>query len=83
MPVVPQTAVLENPQGKFVYTLDKNNLPAITPITVSGQDKYNWIVESGLKIGDNIVVDGLQKIIPGKPVKIVDKETMDKLKSNK
>ena len=83
VPVVPQTAVLENPQGKFVYTLDKNNLPAITPITVSGQDKYNWIVESGLKIGDNIVVDGLQKIIPGKPVKIVDKETMDKLKSNK
>jgi membrane fusion protein (multidrug efflux system) len=81
VPVVKQTAVLANPQGKYVYTLDKDNIPQITQITVSGQDKDCWIVESGLKTGDTIVVDGLQKIIPGKPVNVVDKDAMAKIKS--
>lgn len=80
VPVVKQTAVLENPQGKFVYTLDKNNLPIITQIKVSGQYEDCWIVESGLNIGDKILVEGIQKVIPEKPVKIVDKDTMDKSK---
>lgn len=79
VPIVKQTAVLENPQGKYVYTLDKNNLPQITPIKVSGQYNDCWIVESGLKVGDKIIVEGIQKIIPEKPVKIVDKSTMEKV----
>lgn len=80
VPAVPQTAVLENPQGKFVYTLDKNNLPVITQIKTSGQYKDCWIVESGLNIGDKVLMEGIQKVIPEKPVKIVDKETMGKTK---
>jgi membrane fusion protein (multidrug efflux system) len=70
-PVIPQTAVLENPQGKYVYTLE-GNIPKITQIKTSGQYKNNWIVESGLKKGDKIITGGLQKVIPQMPVKITE-----------
>lgn len=79
VPVVPQTAVLENPQGKYVYTLDSKGLPQITQIKIAGQYKDNWIVAEGLKKGDKIISNGIQKVIPDKPVKVVDKATMAKM----
>lgn len=82
VPIVPQTAVLENPQGKFVYTLNEKNLPQITPIKTSGQYKDNWIVTEGVKKGDKILTDGLQKVIPDRPVKVVTKEEMENIKNN-
>lgn len=72
VPIVPQTAVLENPQGKYVYTINDKNIPAITPIKTAGQYKNNWIIESGVKAGDTIITGGLQKVIPDVPVKIED-----------
>lgn len=77
VPIVPQTVVLENPQGKYVYTL-KGNIPEITMIKTAGQYKNNWIVESGLKKGDKIITGGLQKVIPDVPVRVVDEATMKK-----
>lgn len=81
VPIVPQTAVLENPQGKYVYTVNSKNIPDITFIKTSGQYKNNWIIDSGLKIGDKIIVGGLQKVIPDVPVKVVDETTFNKLKN--
>lgn len=75
VPVVPQTAVMENPEGKYVYTIDKDGTAQITMIKIAGQYKDNWIVKSGLKKGDKIIVDGLQKVIPDQKVRIVDKVT--------
>lgn len=70
VPIVDQTAVLENPQGKYVYKMD-GNIPRIAYIKTAGQYKNSWIVESGIDIGDKIVTGGLQKVIPEQPVKIV------------
>lgn len=81
IPVVPQTAVQENQAGKFVYRLDEENLPQLVYIKTKGQSGNDWIVEEGLKKGDKIVTDGLQKVVPGKPVTIVTKEEMEKIKS--
>lgn len=78
VPIVPQTAVLENPQGKYVYTLD-GNVPKITQIKTAGQYKDNWIVESGLKKGDKIIIGGIQKVIPDRPVKVVDAKTLEEM----
>lgn len=78
VPIVPQTAVMENPQGKYVYKIsDSKNTPEIAPIKVNGQYKDNWIVEDGLKKGDKILTGGLQKVIPDRPVKIVDEHTFN------
>lgn len=74
VPIVPQTAVLENPQGKYVYKLNDKNIPEIITIKTAGQYKNNWIVEEGLQKGDKIITGGLQKIIPDSPVNIVNCE---------
>lgn len=81
VPIVPQTAVLENPQGKYVYMLNDKNIPEITFIKTSGQYKDNWIVDSGVKKGDKIIVGGLQKVIPDVPVNAVDEATYKKLQT--
>lgn len=80
-PIVPQIAVQENQEGKYVYILDENDLPALTYIKVNGQQGDNWIITKGVKAGDRLITDGIQKVVPGKPVKIVSKEEMAKQKS--
>lgn len=80
-PIVPQIAVLENQEGKYVYILGDDDLPVLTYIKVNGQKGDNWIVTKGLKAGDRVITDGIQKVTPGKPVKVVSKEEMEKQKS--
>ena len=85
VPVVPIVAVQENQEGKFVYKLDSKNLPVLTYIKVQGQNAENWIVKEGLLQGDRVIVDGILKVIPGNPVKIISKEKMnsEKIKNEK
>lgn len=82
IPVVQQTAVQENQAGKYVYKLDASGIPQLTYIKTNGQDGDCWIVEDGLKKGDKIVTDGLQKVTPGRPVTIVSEDEMKKLKQS-
>lgn len=74
VPVVPLIAVQENQEGKYVYTFDENNMPKITYIKVNGQTGDNWIVKEGLQKGDKIILEGVMKVIPGAPVKVVTKK---------
>ncbi len=76
VPIVSQTVVMENPQGKYVYKLNDKNIPEIKAIKTAGQYKDNWIVESGLKKGDKIITGGMQKIIPNVPVKVIEEEKL-------
>lgn len=80
VPVVPQTAVMENQAGKYVYKMDENDLPQLVYIKTGGQNGSKWIVEDGLKKGDRIVTEGLQKVKPAKPVTIISPEEMLKIK---
>lgn len=79
VPVVPIVAVQENQEGKYVYTIYETGMPKLTYIKVQGQSGDNWIVKDGLKAGDRVIVDGILKVTPGTPVKIVSKEEMAKL----
>ncbi len=81
VPVVPLVAVQENQAGKYVYKLDENDLPQLTYIKTKGQNGDTWIVEDGLKKGDRIVTNGLQKLTPGRPVTIVSQEEMKKIEA--
>ena len=74
-PVVPQTAVQENQAGKYVYKIDDKGLPQLTYIKIGAQNGTSWIVNEGLKAGDRVVIDGIQKVVPGQPVTI--KTTID------
>lgn len=83
VPVVPIVAVQENQEGKYVYTIDNKGLPKLTYIKTQGQSGDNWIVKDGLKHGDKVIVEGILKVTPGSPVKIVSKEQMEVIKTKK
>ncbi|MGB0835150.1 MAG: efflux RND transporter periplasmic adaptor subunit [Psychrobium sp.] len=83
--VVPQRAVLDNGLGKFVYVMAKNEqgmdvaLPAPVVVGEWVQEQQGdtitngWIIRSGLKTGDKVIVDGMARIFfPGMPVRLVD-----------
>lgn len=74
VPVVPQIAVLENPQYKYVYKIDEKGLPQIQKIETFGQDGKDWVVKSGLKAGDRVIVLGIQGVIPSRPVRKLTQE---------
>ncbi|MCK5930598.1 MAG: efflux RND transporter periplasmic adaptor subunit [Fulvimarina manganoxydans] len=65
---IPAEALMQGPQGMFVYTLDDKNVAAVAPITVQRQVEAGYVVGSGLKAGDRIVTKGVIKVRPGSPV---------------
>ena len=75
---VPQVAVLDGPQGKFVYVAGKDkdgkDIAVVRPVTlgdwVAGRGQNLWIVESGLEAGDHVIVDGIAKLQPGAPIEL-------------
>ena len=50
--------------------LVRDNKIAQAPVTTGGAYENNWLVTSGLKAGDVVVVEGFQKIRPGAPVQV-------------
>jgi membrane fusion protein, multidrug efflux system len=70
--LVPQRAVLEGPQGKFVYVVDAKSTAQARPVEVGEWAGSDWIITGGLKAGERVIIDGVMKIGPGAPVKIAD-----------
>lgn len=66
--LVPQRAVLEGPQGKFVYVVDEKSAAQPRPVELGEWAGSDWIVTGGLKAGDRVIIDGVMKIGPGAPV---------------
>ena len=69
---VPQRAVMEGPQGKMVYVLGAEGKAEPRPVAVGEWTGKDWVVTSGLKAGDKVIVDGLMKVFPGAPVQVGD-----------
>ena len=72
--LIPQRAVLQGPQGPFVYVVSPEERIAIRPVDASGWRGHQWLIDAGLKAGERVVVNGLMKIGPGAPVKAVPSE---------
>lgn len=68
LPVVPQAAVLTSQEGRSVLVLDNENRATPRPITIGPAVGTMWAVESGLKAGEKIIVQGIQKVKPGQVV---------------
>ena len=72
---IPQQAVTLTGEGGSVYLIDKEGQALVRPIELGDMVDGKWIVESGLKPGDTVIVSNLQKIRPGVPVKISNTPT--------
>lgn len=53
---------------KFVFTLGPNNMVSYQPVVLGPLEGGKRIVRSGLKLGDKVIVNGLQRVRPGAPV---------------
>ena len=71
MPVVPQSAVLEDHDGRYVLVVDSDNRVIQRRITTGPAIASLWAVESGLAVGEMVIVQGVQKVQPGQVVKTV------------
>ncbi|WP_231759901.1 efflux RND transporter periplasmic adaptor subunit [Microbulbifer elongatus] len=67
-PLVPQAAVLEDMQGHFVYVIDDKNIAEKRFLKLGQRENALWAVEDGLKPGERIAVNGLQRISNEQPV---------------
>jgi len=63
--LVPQAAVIQNERGFMVWTVGADNKVVPTPLSMGTWWGKNWIVRSGLKPGDRVVVNQIIKIRPG------------------
>ncbi|HEY8553296.1 MAG TPA: efflux RND transporter periplasmic adaptor subunit [Burkholderiales bacterium] len=70
--LVPQRAVLEGPQGKFVYVVNGESKAEPRPIQVGDWHEDQWLVTGGLRPGERVIVDGVMKIGPGAPVQVAE-----------
>jgi len=68
---LPQQAVTRSAQGDSVMVVDAEGKVAPRPVKVSGQQNGQLIVTDGLKAGEQVMVDGFQKLRPGVAVKAV------------
>lgn len=70
--LVPQRAVLEGPNGKFVYLVNTEGKAEARPVQLGDWQHDDWIITAGLNPGDKVIVDGVMKIGPGAPVRVAD-----------
>ena len=63
--LVPQRAVTEQQGNYQVAVVSSGNTVEIRPVKVGDRVGSQWIIETGLKPGDTVVAEGIQKVRPG------------------
>ena len=70
--LIPQQAVLRDPKGNpYVLTVDTASNAQPRPLSLDRAIGDKWLVTSGLATGDRVIVEGIQRVRPGMPVKEV------------
>ena len=64
-------AVQRTTSNDTVMVVGADGKPAVRVVRLGGTENGNWIVLDGLKPGEQVIVDGFQKIRPGGSVKPV------------
>ena len=63
--LVPQFAVFQNDQGRFVWVVGPESKAVQRKVEVGSWVGRDWIIQNGLKQGDRVIVDNLIKLRPG------------------
>ncbi len=67
---VPAVAVQLGPQGAYVFVIKDGNTAEVRPVTVSRTQGGESVIASGLKAGEQVVVDGQLRLVNGAPVAV-------------
>ncbi|MEH6524931.1 MAG: efflux RND transporter periplasmic adaptor subunit [Sneathiella sp.] len=75
--LVPQIAVLENQAGRYVLVIGPEDIVTVKNIKIGRKVGEDFTVKNGLEEGDNVIVEGLQKVRPGQKVAVTQAPSTD------
>jgi len=65
---VPRAAILADQQGPYVYVVDNKNIARERQVRIGQSTPETAGIVEGLKQGERVVIDGIQRVRPGAPV---------------
>ena len=68
IPGIKESAVMTDRRGNYVYVLGADNIPVRRDIELGELVGHLYIIKKGLKTGEEVLVGGIHKVMPGKPV---------------
>ena len=74
MTVVPQSAILEDRDGRYVLVVNDQNQVVMRRVKTGPVIGINWAIKSGLAVNERVVVQGIQKVRPGQTVKTITED---------
>lgn len=78
--LIPQTALMADIAGDYVYVVGSDGKVERRDLALGYRDRVNVVVRSGLKPGEAVIVEGVQKVRPGRPAAAeVDKAALAKI----
>lgn len=69
--LVPQRAVQQGPKGTVVYVIGPGDKVEVRDVKATDWQGDRWLIEEGLRVGERVMVDGFQRVVPGAQVKTV------------
>ncbi|NDL65841.1 efflux RND transporter periplasmic adaptor subunit [Acerihabitans arboris] len=71
--LVPQRGITRSSSGQAtVLVVDGNHKVVLKEVATERVVGNRWLISSGLALGDRVIIDGVQKAIPGSEVRVVD-----------
>jgi membrane fusion protein, multidrug efflux system len=74
--LVPSPAVQEGAPGFYVYVVQPDNSVKVQVVTTGPTDGVNTVITKGLKPGDEVVVDGVDRLTDGSKVSVSGTESV-------
>jgi membrane fusion protein (multidrug efflux system) len=71
--LVPQRCVFDQQSNRAVYVVGDDGTAQLRALRLGPRVGSEFIVLEGLKGGEKVVLEGIQKVVPGRPVKAMDR----------
>lgn len=68
--VVPSQAVQTGQSGQFVFVVKADKTAEVRPVVPGPDYKAITVIDSGLQVGEQVVIDGQMRVVPGSKVEI-------------
>ncbi len=68
--IVPSVAIQRGAQGTYAYVVSPDNTAAVKVVTTGVSEGGNTSIDSGIEVGENVVIDGADKLQPGSKVSV-------------
>jgi membrane fusion protein (multidrug efflux system) len=68
--LIPEQSLLQTQEGTHVFVVGKHNKVEKRMVTLGASHEQQWIVNEGLKQGERVIAEGVQKVRPGMDVKV-------------